>query len=221
MSGQNLLAYSEALAAGWSSSASDAGYVVQGQHAADARVTIDSDGTTTTEIDGAVSWQGSGELAALAAVDVSALTTVRMSVLFSPHQAEGGSYEVAIGLRNGATDYEIAAVTAKGSRRVWGDLDVADVTEEHRTAMVAYVTVTPPDEDYRWAAERIAVWDVVTYGDLPVETAGAAVTRTDDAKVTGAVVVCRECRDPRLELLPDEPTAPYDPGTVVEDLVVE
>lgn len=221
--GQNLLPYSEYDSNGWSSTATSDGNTVMGCRALESYVSIASDGTTTSELAGAPSFKGDGTLTASDTVDLSGLSgRVTMQAVFSPHHADcGDQYTVVFGVKKGGNSYPIASDMAVAAKRVRGAILVSTIDVADRSALTPYITVTAPDSDARWAVERIQLWDWATYGDTYIRTTGTAVTRTSSSTVTGAVVVCPCCRDPRLDRVEDYQHEKYEPAEIAEDLELE
>lgn len=219
--GSNYLRRSSYAAADWTCTAASAGAVSQ----ANSQWTQDAHQDNTVTSRGVQTWTGSGTLTSVGTFDASTWDSVLVRARCGhAHYSTAGRLDVVVGLRTDATTYPLAEWVVIGNSEVWGSYPVASILEADRPDLQVYFAVTTYAVDDDWWVDWMQVEPdlleppkVRTY----IATTGTPVARSSDTLAYRAVVVCRKCRDQRIDLKTDINDSTSEPPELREDLEVD
>ena len=197
-SGSNYINYSSYSASGWTTSGlTDKGVISIGPYADRARVVI-SDDNTRTESFGSQTWSGDGHLYTSDSLDVSSWTSLVFAADVGPyHRSTSRGLTVILQScqSDGTVDDTIATWTIDSDTRVWGTINVADMTG---TTSAAYfrIDATPDTGQYWWVDRVQVIKDVSKLGTF-IPTSGSSVDQAGARSMT-MQKVCSHCYEPLL-----------------------
>lgn len=217
--GENYLPYSEYETGGWTCSTTSLGNVSMGKSTWRHKIHR-TEGASM--VDGAATFWGDGELVANSTIDISLWNRVLLSGNFGTHQATKEPFlDVELGFYNdygGAeTKYVLATREHIDGMKVWVSSTLSPFNPTHLTALRPYFKVTTADDQQAWWGLHFMVQkDVEKPGMTHIPTYGGAVIHTEEKKVLGRTVVCRDCWEPLAKQI-DEYAPGFDDLQIVEN----
>ncbi len=211
--GQNYLKYSSYDTAYWVSGATKAGDFAVGSTGNYARIRVPDD-NTLVEIGGSATFTGTGSAQITKniqaeAIDMSSWT----SLVFSAHVGPWGPYdattlpsqELTVILRlqswDGTSKDSLVTRTILNGARIWGTINVADMTVTSSSVHVG-ISVTAASTAQYWIDDIMLEKDVTEPSQAIIKTKGTIITGVLDTTNLSVKRVCPSCKE-RLHKVSD------------------
>jgi hypothetical protein len=223
VAGSNYFTYSSYNASGWACDASDKGRTSIGPYAAQARVSVAND-NTTTEMLGSQTWEGSGTYRSTSAVDVSSWTSFCVRSYIGAYHAD--AYQTLVIVYGycdsaGANKQQVGTKTITGTKKIWWTGVPGDIVSPLSSATAYfYFGVTCENSAQDWFVDASDLEKNKTSPDYVfIPTTGVATEYASDIEKLGVAKVCRKCSE-RIHktsgtyVIPE----PYEEYEIPEDL---